>query len=161
MNRLTSSGPFIALAAAALLLPACGAPDQDPPRAETIAEDLDPSALLPAAQSNEPYTNISPEELAALTGDDDYLVINVHVPYEGEIPGTDLDIPFDEIESHLDDLPAPQDATIVLYCRSGRMSQIAARTLASRGYSDLLHLEGGMIAWEGAGHALEDRALEQ
>jgi len=88
----------------------------------------------------------------------DFLLINVHIPYEGEIAQTDLFIPFDAIEENASQLPADKSAKIVVYCRSGAMSAIAAQALVQLGYSSILNLEGGMIAWEEQGYPLLQNA---
>jgi rhodanese-related sulfurtransferase len=36
---------------------------------------------------------------------------------------------------------------VIVYCRSGARSALAAATLASMGYSDVAHLDGGITAW--------------
>jgi rhodanese-related sulfurtransferase len=84
----------------------------------------------------------------------DLELVNTHVPFEGNIPGTDLSIPYDEVGRNLDRLPG-EEARIVLYCRSGNMSAKAAKTLVGLGYDDVWDLRGGMIAWEEAGFRLE------
>ena len=83
-------------------------------------------------------------------------MVNVHIPYEGEIQNTDLFLPYDQIEESLDKLP-DKDSPIVLYCRSGRMSTIAAEALVALGYTRVFELNGGMVAWEQAGLPLETK----
>ena len=87
----------------------------------------------------------------------DFPLINVHIPYEGEIEGTDEFLPFNEIEANLDKLPTDKRSRIVIYCRSGSMSAQAAQTLVELGYSDVWNLDGGMIAWKNGGRPLINR----
>jgi len=101
------------------------------------------------------YTDASVAELQAMLKNKDFTFVNVHIPFEGDIAGTDVSIPYNEIEQNLSKLPADKDAKIVLYCRSGRMSSIAAETLVGLGYTNVWNLKGGMVEWEKAGLPLE------
>ena len=103
------------------------------------------------------YTNVSATQLKAMLDKKEFAFINVHIPYEGEIAKTDAFVPYNEIEKNLDKLPADKNAKIVLYCRSGRMSAIAAETLVRLGYTNVWNMEGGMIAWEALGLPLTTR----
>lgn len=101
------------------------------------------------------YQNVTPSDLNTMLKDKDFVFVNVHIPFAGNIAGTDLSIPYDEIEQNLAQLPADKNAKIVLYCRSGRMSQIAAEKLVSLGYTNIWNLKGGMVDWEQAGYEIE------
>ncbi len=101
------------------------------------------------------YTRVLPAELQALLKEETFALVNTHIPFEGNIPGTDLSIPYNEIERNLNLLPADENAKIVLYCRSGPMSAQASETLVGLGYTNVWDLEGGMIAWQEAGLPLE------
>lgn len=101
------------------------------------------------------YQNITADELNTLMKDKDFAFINVHIPFAGNITGTDLSIAYDQIEQNLLQLPLDKSAKIVLYCRSGRMSAIAAEELVSLGYTNVWNLDGGMDAWEQSGYKLE------
>ena len=104
----------------------------------------------PKSVSGEQYTNISASELRTMMGSKDLSLINVHIPYEGEIPGTDLFIPYNEIEK----LDLPKDSRIVLYCRSGSMSRTASEQLVEHGYTNVFDLKDGMNGWREAGNEI-------
>ena len=103
-----------------------------------------------------PVERVDPAGLsAALVARPEMPLINVHIPYEEHIEGTDEFSAFDSI---LDspDLPTDKTAPIALYCRSGNMSAQAAAALVQAGYSDVIDLAGGMNAWEASGNPLVD-----
>ena len=110
-----------------------------------------------AAAPSKGFTDITPAQLEAMLEAKDFFFVNTHIPYEGEIAGTDAFVPYNDIESYAGELPADRDAKIVLYCRSGRMSEIAASELVLRGYTQVFELDGGMIAWGAAGLPLIER----
>ena len=93
------------------------------------------------------------DEFARRMASPEAFVVNVHVPDEGTIDGTDAAIPYRDI---LDDarLPAATSTSILLYCKTGRMSAEAATALLAADFTDVVHLEGGMDAWAAAGRPL-------
>jgi phage shock protein E len=103
------------------------------------------------------YYNINADELDSLLKNKDFVFVNVHIPFEGNIADTDLSIPYDQITKpvNLAQLPADKNAKIVLYCRSGRMSTIAAEELVKLGYTNIWNLKGGMLDWERAGFEIQ------
>jgi phage shock protein E len=103
------------------------------------------------------FQHVDPTTLSSMLQQQDYLLINTHIPYDGEIAGTDAFLPYDQPEQLLAGLPSDKQAPIVLYCRTGRMSTIAAQTITQAGYTNVFELDGGMIAWQRAGFALEQK----
>ena len=101
------------------------------------------------------YRNISPAELNSMLRSKDFVLVNVHTPPAGTIAGTDLSIPYDQVEQRASELPGDKSAQIVLYCRSGHMSSIAAETLIRLGYTNIASLKGGTAAWEQAGFLIQ------
>lgn len=101
------------------------------------------------------YRDVTVGELQNMLAGKDFLLVNVHIPIEGDIPGTDFSFPFDEIQQNLSSLPVDKEAKIILYCRSDRMSGIAAAELLALGYTNIWNLVGGSDAWIQAGLPFE------
>ena len=64
---------------------------------------------------------------------------------EGHIVGSIL-IPYTEIGNKAQETLPDKDKQILVYCRSGRRSKIAAETLAKLGYTNVKEF-GGIIDW--------------
>lgn len=133
------------LAASVLVAVGCSS---GPEQAEPSTTGGTDGAVEPAGEL------LGPAEFARYMEDNpDVPVVNVHIPYEGHIEGTDSFVAFDEIADWVD-LPDDRAAPLVLYCRSGNMSGEAAETLESMGYTGVVDLRGGMNAWTEAGFEL-------
>ena len=104
------------------------------------------------------YQNITPGQMQAMLQRKDFAMVNVHIPYEGEITGTDLFVPYNQIEQNITRLPADKGARIVLYCRSGSMSTTASKTLVRMGFTNVSNLAGGMIEWKRQGYPVINTA---
>lgn len=96
------------------------------------------------------FNNIDPQDLALMLEQTDPTLIDVHVPEQPHIKGTDMLMPYNEIDPSK--LPADKQEAIVLYCRSGSMSKQAATELMEMGYTNVYHLVGGLNAWQAAGY---------
>lgn len=101
------------------------------------------------------YHLVSVIELQTMLENKDFVLVNVHIPWQGDIPQTDLRLAYDAIEQNLDQLPTEKDTKILVYCLTSGMAKKAVGTLLSQGYTNLWILEGGTTSWEEAGLALE------
>lgn len=144
---------FLFVLIVASVLTACATPTTTAPAGVTTAPALF-SEFTTVATDQGKFYQISPTTLAAGLKSKNFFFVNTHTPYEGEIEQTDAFLKFDEISLRLAELPADKNAPIVLYCQSGRMSAIAATTLANAGYTNVWDLAGGMLAWEADGFKL-------
>ena len=131
----------VLIAAVVLLLGACGGSGG--------TDDARPAATTASASGA-----VSPEEFAAFIAENPEVpLVNVHIPYEGHIEGTDSFVAFDEI-ADWDGLPSDKAAPLAIYCRSGNMSATAVETLSALGYRNIVELDGGMNAWSSADYGL-------
>ena len=142
------SGKFVAVAlatfaAGTVLYFALGMPGMDH-GSDSSMDGMDMSSDTPA------HRLVDPTQFATAMGEPNAVVINVHVPYDGEIEGTDLFMPFDQINAAA--LPADRDTSLVVYCLVGDMSSTAVVTLVGLGYTNIVELDGGMKAWSASGH---------
>jgi rhodanese-related sulfurtransferase len=94
--------------------------------------------------------DITATELNQIMQNEDIFLVDVHTPEQQHIKGTDLFIPYNEIEKYKNQLPNDKNTAIYLYCESGPMGTTAAKTLYKLGYRNLSNLEGGAKAWRKA-----------
>ena len=95
------------------------------------------------------YKKISAEEAKEIIDNSsDYILLDVREENEfaeGHIEGAIL-IPYGEISDRAEEELPDKEKTILVYCRSGRRSSIAAEQLVELGYTDVQDF-GGIIDW--------------
>ena len=96
------------------------------------------------------YEQISGAEAKALMDSESgYIIIDARTQEEydqGHIPGAIL-IPEYEIADRAESELPDKDQLLLVYCRSGRRSKIAAEELVKLGYTNIKEF-GGIIDWE-------------
>ena len=95
------------------------------------------------------YMNITAQEAKEImdtqTG---YVILDTRTQEEfaeGHIPGATL-IPYDEVMEKAEGILTDKDQLILVYCRSGRRSKLAAADLVTLGYTNIKEF-GGIIDW--------------
>jgi rhodanese-related sulfurtransferase len=121
---------------------------------DSLGLDVGPSRAETGCTGWNSLVRLSPAELSDLMTKIDPIVINVHVPYEGDIPGTDTSIPYNNVDAIDTYLHQDHCADVVLICKSGGMSYSAGLDLIGRGYLRVRDLSGGFTAWKNAGYPL-------
>lgn len=95
------------------------------------------------------YRNITAEEAKQIMDTEKgYLILDVRTQEEydqAHIPGAVL-IPHTEIAEQAEGTLTNKDQLLLVYCRSGRRSKLAAKTLVELGYTNILEF-GGIIDW--------------
>lgn len=95
------------------------------------------------------YVNITAEEVKQIMDSQEgYIILDVRTQEEydeGHIPGAIL-IPNTEVEARAEEEMPDKDQLILVYCRSGRRSKLAAEVLVELGYTNIKEF-GGIIAW--------------
>jgi rhodanese-related sulfurtransferase len=100
------------------------------------------------------YRLVTVNELQTMLKNKDFVMINVHIPWQGDISQTDQRLAYNEIAQKLDLLPAQKDAKILIYCLTNGMAKEAIATLLAQGYTNLWMLDGGTTSWQEAGLTL-------
>ena len=95
------------------------------------------------------YMNITAEEAKQIMdAEEGYIILDVRTQEEydqGHIPGA-IVISHEEIAEKAEEVLTDKDQLILVYCRSGRRSKIAAEALVELGYTNIKEF-GGIINW--------------
>ena len=117
---------------------------------KTESEEKKPAEQT-AAESGEQKTfvQITPQDAKKIMDSAAaYVVLDVREQTEfdeGHIPGA-IVIPHTEIEAKAAQMLPDKNALILVYCRSGRRSKLAAESLVKLGYTDVKEF-GGIVDW--------------
>ena len=95
------------------------------------------------------YVNITAQQAKEIMdSQEDYVILDTRTREEYDekhIPGAIL-IPYDQILEKAEDALTDKDQLILVYCRSGRRSKLAADDLVTLGYTNIKEF-GGIIDW--------------
>lgn len=99
------------------------------------------------------YRALPPAEAVRVMNQDGALVLDVREDNEftgGRIGGA-RHIPLGVLKQKVSDIERFKEAPVVVYCRTGARSAVAASQLVAAGFTDVTNLQGGIQAWQSAG----------
>ncbi|MGU3495677.1 rhodanese-like domain-containing protein [Xanthobacteraceae bacterium A53D] len=99
--------------------------------------------------------HVSPAEVKAGLADGSVLLVDVREPNETaaqRIPGSVL-LPLQSFDPA--QLPDPAGKRLIFSCRSGQRSQKVLAMVQAAGLDYEEHMQGGILAWTGAGYETE------
>lgn len=102
------------------------------------------------------YDEVSEREFRELWKKGEGVLLDVRTPAEyaeGHLPGAKrIDYMGDNFKSEISKLN--RDTTYLVYCRSGRRSQLAGEEMRKMGFN-VINLNGGIISWNNKGFEIE------
>ena len=107
------------------------------------------------APAQDAVVDASPDDVQAMIDAGQIRLIDIRTDEEvatGVIPGAEH-IAMNQFDTA--QLEKTDDRTVVLYCRSGRRSRLLGEKLATQTGQSVMHLEGGILAWQQAGKSVE------
>jgi len=150
-----------------LFSPVCGGHDKPDPQngpdagrdggaGPDASADADSGLDSGGDAGNEPtLRKVSPQDLHAWLENKDFLLINVHTPNAGEIPGTDTHIAYNQVDQIVAYIGSDLNRKAVIYCLTNHMALIAGPAIVAKGYRNIWYLDGGMSGWQQAGYPLD------
>ena len=76
--------------------------------------------------------------------------VRTHDEYSAGHIDTAVNLPHDELERRLSEIPGSKSGEIVVYCRSGKRARIAENILVEKGYTNVKDLAGHWQGWSGS-----------
>lgn len=105
------------------------------------------------------YRILPPAEAVRVMNQDNALVLDVREDNElvnGRIPGS-RHIPLGILQKRMEDIERFKESPVLVVCRSGSRSAVAASHLVRAGFTDVINLRGGIEAWQAASLPLKKK----
>jgi len=109
------------------------------------------------AEANKHITNVPVSIAKELFDEGGYIFLDVRTANEfkmGHIPGA-IHIERGLLEFKINNQIPDKNAQIVVYCKVGGRGSLAAHTLVCMGYTNVVNIEDGWVAWERSGYPVE------
>ena len=146
MKRIVTA--IVIVSCIVMLLNSCALLKQNEPGEQPSTIQDVPSEQEPVRAETK-YRRITSEEARSMMSDD-VTILDVRTQEEfdgGHIRNAVL-LPYDEIKESAERVIEDNNRTVLVYCRTGRRSEIASRELIDMGFTEVFDF-GGIVDWTG------------